>query len=209
MSRYVTVPAPPPDPPTVSGWKAWMAAHRECDRIEVEVAQERDGLVRGPVELAVYFLDVSGQTLHRELVEWDADFERFLIEEAAAPSQTKESEILRFELLLSEAFRPVWREVDGGYFDAVLVQLVREGDYRAHPAIQAVLAHAEPGNPSPRRLQETRAFIEGALTYVGGRLLRVRPDPAEADELLARALAAWLDERFSVSRRRAMGMLSD
>jgi hypothetical protein len=209
-SRYVTATdAPPPDPPRVSAWRAWIADHPECDHLGVEVQQPRDDYGRGRAMVLVYFFDKGGELLHAESEEWEPELERFLLDEARAASQTREAEILRFELLLREAFRPIWREVEGGYFDAVLVHVLREGDFRDHPAVQEMLAHARPGNPSPRRLAETRAFIEAALAYVGGRLRLVRPDPEEASEILARALAAWLDERFSVSRRRRMGMVPE
>lgn len=208
-SRYVTaIDAPPPDPPKVRSWKEWMA-RPEFSRLELQVQQHRDDYGRGPAMLLVSFLDEDGALIHGESVVWEPELEHFLLDEQCVPSQTRESEILRFELLLNEAFRPIWREVDGGYFDAVLVDVLREGDFREHPAVREMLAHARPGNPSPRRLAETRAFIEAALTYVGRRLRLVRHDEGEADDILAHAIAAWLDERFSVSRRRRLERMQE
>lgn len=206
-SRYIRAVTPPPDLPIVMAWKSWIAAHPSFSRLEVELEHVQEGILRGPVALYVHFLDASDQRLRTQQIEWEADVERYLIDEVRVPSQTRESEILRFKLLLNESFRPIWREVDGGYFDAVLVQMLGEGDYRDHPAVREMLAHARPGNPSPPRLAETRALIDAALAYVGGRLSLVRPDPTEADDILALALAAWLDDRFSISRRRMRGLL--
>lgn len=206
-SRYVRAVTPPPDPPIVMTWKAWIAAHPEFSRLEVELLPYEEGILEGRVAIHVRFLDAQGKPLHSQAIEWEAEIERYLIDETRAPSQTRESEILRFRLLLNDAFRPIWRKVDGGYFDAVLVGVLRAGDYRDHPAVREMLAHARPGTPSPRWLQETTDFIEAALAYVGGRLSLVRADPMEADDIFAHAIAAWLDERFSVSERRAMGLL--
>lgn len=190
-------------------WKEWVTENPECTKFQVEVVRLQDGIFRGRATLSVFFLDDAGEVLRSQHVEWEAAFEQYLIEELRAPSRTVASEIVRFAQLLHESFKPVWREVPGGYFDAVLVQILQDGDYRDHPAVHAMLAHARPGTPSPTRLTYTRAFIEAALGHVGGRLALVRPDLAEADDILARALASWMDERFSVSSRRLLGMLPE
>jgi hypothetical protein len=207
-SRYVTAEVPPPDPPEVSGWRLWRA-HPECSKVEVAVQQYTDGLVRGHPMLIVCFLDSAGELIHGESVVWEPTFERYLLDELKLPSRDRSSEILRFKLLLHEEFKPIWREVDGGYFDAVLVKVVGAGDYSEHPAIRAVLQHAHPGNPSPRNLQKTSDFIERALAHVGGRIRFVTHTPDEADDILVHALAAWLDDRFSVTSRRSLGMLPE
>lgn len=201
VSRYLSGHSLPADPPTVQAWRTWKAGHIGSARLEVLLSQDRAGVVFGPVRLAVRLLDAAGECIEEREVEWDASLERYLIEEEHAPSATVASEILRFSLLLGEAFRPIWSEVGGHYFDAVLLKLVAEGDYRDHEAIRKVLAELHTGEPSPGRLAATRASIEAALAHVGQKLLLVRSDVALADDILARALAAWLDRRFSVSHR--------
>lgn len=205
-SRYVSGQFPPADPPTVQAWRAYKASHPQCARLEILLSQDRAGVVFGPVRLLVRFLSAADELLDEQEVEWDVHLERYLIEEERAPSTTLASEILRFELLLGEAFRPIWSEVGGHYFDAVLLKVVAEGDYREREDIQKIIDEVHVGEPSPGRLAATRASIEAALADVGRKLLLVRPDVDRADDILAGALAAWLDRRFSVSHRRALAV---
>jgi hypothetical protein len=116
---------------------------------------------------------------------------------------------VRFALGIRAALRKVERKYGDGYLNAVLVDLLDESGLCKDGEIAEVrrYVHANPPERS-RSYGECRELI---ANEIGGRAVELRDKlgykPEETKAVMTRALAIYLDERFSVSSRRQFGLL--
>ncbi len=119
----------------------------------------------------------------------------------------------RFTLGLRAALRKAEREFGDGYLNSVLVDLITDSDLTRHPEIAAVLKystalHLDREGRATSRYRLCRDMIADAI---GARAHELRDDlgytEEEAKPILVHSLAQYLDERFSVSSRRRLGLL--
>lgn len=120
---------------------------------------------------------------------------------------TQEEE--RFALGIRAALRKVERKYGDGYLNAVLLDLLDESDLSKHGEIAEVRKYVHTNAPERNRVyQECRELIAGEI---GGRTTELRQKLQYSREdvktIMTKALAIYLDERFSVSSRRNFGML--
>ena len=145
-------------------------------------------------------------------VAWDDDLNSGLIRlgvRAMSPKQEAE----RYSFGLRAALKKAEREFGDGYFNAVLVYLIKDGDLARYPKIADVLKYAYANEPHREggefdRFSVCRELIADAI---GGRAKELTDDlkytQEEAKQILVSALALYLDGRFSVSNRRKFGLL--
>ena len=111
-------------------------------------------------------------------------------------------------------FRKAEREFGDGYFNAVLVDLIKDSDLIRHQTIAEVMKYACANVPHREGGQYDRYTIcrELIAEAIGGRAKELKDilgySPEEAKQILVSALSIYLDERFSVSSRRALGLLT-
>jgi hypothetical protein len=154
----------------------------------------------------------NGEPLPLETVPWDDDLNAGLIQlgvKAASPEQEAE----RFALGLRAAMRKAEREFGDGYFNAVLVDFLKDSDLTGQDAIANVFQHVFANKPyqegqGAQRYNLCREMIADAISGRARELTGPLKYPQEeAKRVLVSALARYLDERFSVSRRRQLGLL--
>jgi hypothetical protein len=195
--------------PRLRNWRARL--DRPGTTAVLEVFRPEAGLGRAPAEMNVEFTE-PGNPPHLETVQWDDELNAGLIQlHVRAVSQEQEAE--RFALGLRTAMRKAERQFGDGYFNSVLIDLLKDSDLAADPRIAEVLKYAAAIPPSrdgrgaheyrlcreliaeaiSRRAQE----LTGPLNYSEG----------EAKPILVAALARYLDDRFSISARRRLGWL--
>jgi hypothetical protein len=154
----------------------------------------------------------DGQPQPLETVAWDDDLNAGLIK-LDIPSINPDQEAERFALALRGALRKAEREFGDGYFNAVLVDLIRESDLTRYPEIAEVLAHStalglDHEGKTTRSYNLCREMIADAI---GARAYELKKNlgyiEEEAKPILIRAIEQYLDERFSVSSRRRLGLL--
>jgi hypothetical protein len=195
--------------PRLHDWKVRLeqpgtSATLEVSRQETEFGQARP-------EMHLQFTH-DGKRLPPETVPWDDYLNAGLIRlkvQAASP----EKEAARFALGLRAALRKAEREFGDGYFNAVLIDLIKDSDLTGHEPIAEVLKYASANAPHREGGAYDRYTIcrELIAEAIGGRAKELKDIlgyPSEtARQILVAALARYLDERFSVSRRRALGLL--
>ncbi len=105
------------------------------------------------------------------------------------------------------------REFGDGFFNGVLIEFLSESDLSQQPVIAKVLKHISANRPrrDGKRLNSYDVCKEMIENAIRGRAheLKGQLDYPEDDAkaILVRALARYLDERFSVSSRRRLGFL--
>ncbi len=154
----------------------------------------------------------DGNLLPLESMPWDDDLNAGLIHQVSKPVRAVNSaqEAERFALGLRAALRKAEREFGDGYFNAVLVELLMDSDLTRHREIAEVLQHAyaSRANHESRVYQTCREMIAGAISDRAQELTtKLNYSQEEAKQILVSALARFLDDRFSVSSRRRLGLL--
>lgn len=199
-------PKTAPRHPRLQAWEDILANPRA--KIELEVFRPRTafGLVQSEMNLHIA---TDGQRQPLETLLWDDELNVGLIQMGVqAVDDANEAE--RFALGLRAAFRKAERDFGDGFFNSVLYQFVSESGLASDPAILDILKHAYALGPNleSKKYGPCRELIEVAIA---GRMHELTEEldyePVRARDILVAALARYLDERFSVSNRRALGLL--
>jgi hypothetical protein len=196
--RYLDGSVAAPDHPRI---RAWRSFRREpgVDHVVVEVRRERDALTLLPPRFFVSFMRRDGTLARFDEAPWEAVLENWLTDEERARSLSDDNAKIRFGLLLKPEFRTALVRYGDGYFNSVLVWDLRGGPYQDQADLAAMLKAISVPRPSGDFLADCEQLIDAAIRKVGTRLLLVQPERRLADEILAGALAHYLDERFSIT----------
>jgi hypothetical protein len=176
-------------------------------KTELELYRTPSALGLAQTEMNLHFT-IDGEPQPIETVVWDDDLNAGLVQlKVRALDLDQEAE--RFALALRGALRKAEREFGDGYLNAVLLALIKDSDLTRYSEIDEVVRHTY-GNPpeSTRRHDDCRKMIAneiGARAHELKERLDYKDD--EAKDILVKAIARYLDERFSVSSRRRMGLL--
>jgi len=154
----------------------------------------------------------GGKEDRPEPVFWDDDLNTGLIR-LKVKSVTTDQEANRFALGLRAAMRKAESEFGDGYFNAVLVEFIKESDLTKYDKIKEIIPYTYANKPFQEgkaydRYSMCRDLIDGAIS---GRANELTTNLGYAKEdakgILVSALAQYLDDRFSISARREFGML--
>jgi hypothetical protein len=195
--------------PRLHNWKVRLEQPRTTATLEVSRQETEFGQARP--EMHVQFLE-DGTLLPLETLPWDDYLNSGLIR-LRVRSVSPEQEAVRFTLGLRAALRKPEREFGDGYFNAVLVDLIKDSDLTEHASIAEVMKHVYANAPHREGGAYDRYTIcrELIAEAIGGRAKELRDilgyQPDVAKEILVLALTHYLDERFSVSSRKALGLL--
>ena len=195
--------------PRLRNWKTRLAergasATLEVDRPETEIGQSQ-------AEMNLQFAK-DGNLLPLETVPWDDDLNSGLIQ-LGVRSVTEEQEAERFALGLRAALRKAQREFGDGYFNAVLVDLLKDSDLTRHAEIAEALMHVHANRPHRKggafdRYTVCRELIADAISGRAQELTGpLKYSQEEAKRILVSSLVRYLDERFSITSRQRLGLL--
>jgi len=202
---FADPPAPPLAHPRLRHWAARIKSGATA---VLELYQPATALGEVQTDIALHFKarDVPDSL---EVCDWDDDLNAGLIAlRVRAADSTNET--ARFALGLRAAMRKTTREFGDGFFNSVLLELVNESDLSRHAAIAEVVRHAHANAPyrEGRSYDPCRDMIADAIS---GRMYELKNElgypPTEARDILVSSLACYLDERFSVSSRKRLGLL--
>ncbi|HEY7158827.1 MAG TPA: hypothetical protein VH575_33090 [Gemmataceae bacterium] len=209
LDEFFRVPANSLPHPRLRNWKARL--DQAGTTAALEVFRPEAVLGQSQPEMNLQFTE-DGKLLPLETLPWDDDLNAGLLQlrvRAVNPEQEAE----RFALGLRAAMRKAEREFGDGYFNAVLVEFLKEKELTRYPAIAEVLEHAYANRPHREgkglgRYNLCRDMISDAIGGRAHELADVLSYPQEdAKQILVAALARYLDDRFSVSIRRRLGLL--
>jgi hypothetical protein len=195
-----------PSHPRIKSWTERIQRAGEKPRLETFRPDAAFGA--GQPEMYLHFTD-KGVAQPPETLAWDDDLNAGLIQLGVrAIDAANEAE--RFALGLRASLRKAEREFGDGYFNAVLYDLVTESDLSRSPEIAEVIKHASALRPDPSG--KSYPYCRDMIAFaIAGRKHELEGNlgypTAEAREILLRALSRYLDERFSVSSRRRLGLL--
>lgn len=182
--------------------RAWLQRIRNGETAAVEVVRRRDVLSYRPPILYVRFgsADVQGEL-------WDASLNEALVA-ARVRAKSADNEALRLALMLSEWFARPARRFGDDYFNSVLVEYLKGGPLRELSAVADTLreVHAYAPSRDSRSYAECLDEVEGVFARGARTLTELGYHLGEAKGILAQATAQFLDDRFSITHRRALGL---
>ncbi len=203
LDKMLDAPGETALPPLVRYCKSRKAAG---DRIEVELYRPDAG-ASSRTELVIRRWEQGTEQEPRQ-VEWDDGVNAGLVE-VGIKALDLQQEGERFALALRAALRKVERRYGDGYLNAVLIDLLDESDLCKSGELAEVRKYIHT-NP-PERSPTYRACRELSANEIGGRAVELRDKlkytPEDVKSVMTKALAVYLDERFSVSSRRNFGLL--
>ncbi len=194
-----------PSHPRLRDW----ARRLEQDGTMAEVELYRPGTALGlaQTEMNLQFTE-NGRKQPLETFAWDDELNAGLIQLGIKAADV-EHESDRFALALRGAFRKAVREFGDGYFNAVLVTFIRGSVLAQFEAIKDVLEYLP--NTPPEETKSSKLCRELIAAEISARAreltAKLRYDRSDADKILVGAISRYLDERFTVSIRRGLGLL--
>ncbi len=178
---------------------------KKPDNVSVKVVRPKELLGYKPAKFSVS-LTFNGVQQQRQY-SWDDELNLALVKRGyRAPSL--ENEKKRFALMLRSRLRTAETRFGDGFFNAVLVLMVREGALMEFQEVKDVMKDVFANKPymDGDGYQDCKVAIEQALRTCANDLCEaLNYDRRDAEEILAGAVARYLDERFTVTDRRNLG----
>lgn len=206
LDDFFRAPADIPSHPRLRDWKQRLS--RPGVKAELELYQPQSALGFGQTEMNLRFIENnSPQPL--ETMAWDDDLNSGLIG-LGVRAIDLDHESQRFALGLRMALRKAEREFGDGYLNSVLFEFINDSELRQYPDIADIVKFAYAISPAQegKAYKRCRDIIGDAISARAHELKdKLRYGDDEAKQILVRAIGRYLDERFSVSNRRRLGLL--
>lgn len=181
----------------------WQRLKQEGARLSVEVRRDQQGIDAGHPVLYVTIARGNQEDLEHEA--WAYELHRGLVR-LGVRAVSDENESLRFGIAFATAFEAAEDRVGDGFFNSVLIDVLKAGPLAERLAEQIKHVYALPPNRDSRSYPDCRDLIVGAIRGRARELTRdlSYPEP-RANNILGGALATYLDDRFSITERRRLG----
>lgn len=189
-------------PPEARRWKHLVA--RGIKPVCTFV-RRRDGLAWTPASIVVSYPHADPPVPPDPPVPWHEHLERWLLDhKIRAEDEGNEAE--RFGYGMTTEFKQIERRCGSGYFNSILVQYLRDRGFAEHPAIRKNLAsiHADPPAPS-EAVAEYTTQVKAVLATIARTIESLGYERQASIEILANAIAYYLDDRFNIHTRALLG----
>lgn len=202
IDDMLRAPTEKPLPPLARWAKERLEAG---EKLSVELHRSGSALDSSTVELFIYREKDEGAP---RSTEWNDELNSALVELGVrAIDLNNEGE--RFALGLRAGLRKVERRAGDGYLNAVLLDLIDDSDLGKTGEIAEVRKHVDANRPERTRVYSN--CREEIANEIGARATELREKLKYGDDdlrkIMSKAIARYLDDRFSVSTRRAFGWL--
>ena len=187
--------------PRLRRWQTLLK--RDGVTASVEVSRAADLLGYGAATLYVN-IDGAGNPI-QDSEPWSDELNRGLVELGVA-ARTPEDEARRYALALEVAFESIENDVGQGFFNGVLLEQLAGGSFGARLAPTLEQIHSVRSSRDSRRFLECDDHIRNVIKAHARELTKkLGYGPAKAESILGDALEQYLDNRFHVRSRAALG----
>jgi hypothetical protein len=191
-----------PTPPEAQRWEYFLA---QGVRPVCTFVRRREGLGWTPARLVVSYPDATPPVPPDPAIAWDARLDRWLVDhQIRAVDVGNEAE--RFGFALEAQLEPIEIRYGSGYFNAVLVSYLQDSGFADQPAVREKLEEIHSYAPSEGQARDDcAAQIKAVLAANARRLEALGYGRSTSIEILANAIAHYLDERFNIHTRALLG----
>jgi hypothetical protein len=181
----------------------WKKLKESGAHLQLEVRRERRGLDVGHPLLYVTIATGNQERLEQET--WSDELHHGLVELGVRASSDA-NESLRFGIAFAGAFEPAEDRVGVGFFNSVLIDVLKHGPLAERLAEETTQIHVLSPSRGGTSYPECRDLTVGAIRRCARELTRdLRYPEPRANKILGDALAIYLDDRFSITERRQLG----
>ena len=176
------------------------------DHVEVEIVRPKDVLGFKAAKLYLR-LQKDGQLLPPQEYAWDDELNAELIERGVR-AVSPDNEKLRCALSLRYGLKRAESRYGDGFFNSVLLVVVKEANLPDFAEVAEVLRHVQTNPPHKDGYSYLfcHDMIEQIIRERATELVeRLKYPRDQAEEILAGAVARYLDERFTVTDRVRLG----
>lgn len=186
----------------------WLRGRQGAgDKLSIELYRSEEVLGSSTGELVIH-RQQDGKDQEPRVFAWDDELNAELINLGIRAIDLK-NEGERFALGLRTPLQKVALRRGDGYLNAVLIAMLDESDFAKSAEIAEVRKYVHATTP-----EQTKAFFdarEQIASAIGGRVVELRDKLGYGEDdvraIMSKAIARYLDDRFSVSSRRALGWL--
>lgn len=179
--------------------RSWLKKARARPSVVVDLRRLDEGLSFGPATLYL----VDGDDVESE--PWDPEFNLKLME-GGLRGKNPAVEGQRLALTLQHMLQPIEVRFGDGYFNLVLISFIYDSPLSRTPQVSEVLKSISNRPYDATSRADCLERIKGVITHAAQILeKKLRYSRPEASEILASAIAQYLDERFNVTNRRRLG----
>jgi hypothetical protein len=206
LDQFFQQASPPLAHPLIAVWQPLLDSGRR--QAFCEIKRPRLGISYPEAKLILQIqADINGEATRLEAT-WDFDLNRWLIDQKVR-ARDEQNECLRFNLVLAELLRKIEIRLGDGYFSAVLLEVIKKTGLADRTEIREILSGV--GNYSPyygKIYDQSVQAIEGALSQCALWLRdQLGYSQSEAERIFVGAVASYLDDRFSVTNRKILGLV--
>jgi hypothetical protein len=194
-----------PLPPDARRWSlALKHATEHGHQAFCRLDRERDGLV---FKVARLFLFIRNRGKDVDVLDapWNQALHDWLVREKV-PAETPQNEAERFGFALKDKFAPIELRFGDGFFSAVLVHFLRDQGFDEAKSTKEMLGRIHESHGARGEHATICAeMIDDAITATADDLKRLGYPEGAREDVLAAAIAYYLDERFSITNGRLLG----
>lgn len=184
--------------PEAIRWKRIVA--QTGATLVVELQRPRTGLSFAPACLAVSFDGAEPPVPDDEPILWDAELHRWLVEHGVRAIDAG-NERERFGFAFHDAFEAVERRAGLAAFGAYLLAYLRSSALAELDVVRRVLEKAEAPAVDPSGVAGYVEWIRRIVASAARAIESLGYARAEAIEILAGAVAYYVDDRFGITWR--------
>jgi hypothetical protein len=200
-NKYFDEPGSAPEHPRIRAWRSYK---NNSSRVELEIRRPREGLSYLPTRMFVTFYGADGAIFRNDETEWDPELDSWLVREHVKATD-EDNEKLRFSLRLKTVFRPIAIRFGDGFFNSVLISLLRGGPFANHQALAQVLGEIHEYEAAGGSKIDCEELIDYEIKVVARELMDLYANRAVAEEILAGAITLYLDDRFHITEGHLLG----
>ncbi len=192
-----------PSPPEARRWESLLAQGVQpvCTFV-----RRREGLSWTLARLVVSYPDAYPPVPPDPAIVWDSRLDRWLLDHKIRAVDT-ENEAERFGFGLAGQLEPIEIRYGSGYFNAVLVSYLRSSGFADQPTVREKLAAIHSYAPSEGQTKDYCIAQIKAVLGTNARTLESLGYARDiAIDILANAIAYYLDERFNIHTRALLGI---
>lgn len=176
------------------------------NHIELEIRRQREGLTYLPTRMFVTFVVRMAPSFARTKPSGSSSLIDSWLLKAHVRAKDEDNEKLRFALRLKAALNPIAVRFGDGYFNSVLVSLIRGGPFGGREPLAQVLGAIYEYEAAGGSRFDCEQLIDYEIGVAARELLSLYDNNrALAEDILMGAIAQYLDDRFHVTDRRQLG----
>jgi hypothetical protein len=192
--------------PKLQDWTSYLS-QATVDSARLEIDRPQDVLMYKQAYIVILFYGADGKLIKRDKTKWDDALNDQLVR-LGVRAKTEDHEVMRFALSLQAALQSPLTRFGDGFYNKVLMYVMENSAFALIPDVARILTHIKRGplqNVSPTATS-CKDMINSAIRSRGVDLTKyLKYDTPSAERILARAVAQYLDERFSVTNRLKLG----